>query len=80
MYRRTSQPNTVYLLSDRLHAGRTARVRTHEIATTVAAWLAELGARSPLVDDLARAVRTGDWASVRRLGDYLSVDVSVAVG
>jgi LmbE family N-acetylglucosaminyl deacetylase len=78
MYRRTARPTTVYLLSDRLHEGHTAHVGTHEIATTVAAWLAELGARSPLVDDLAHAVRTGDWASVRRLGDYLSVEVSVA--
>ncbi len=50
----------------------------HEIATTVSAWLAELGARSPLVDDLARAVHAGDWPAARDLGEFLSVDVTVA--
>jgi hypothetical protein len=44
----------------------------------VSAWLAELGANSPLVDDLARAVRAGDWPTALGLGDYLSVDVTVA--
>ena len=50
----------------------------HEIATTVSAWLAELGGRSPLVDDLAHAVRVGDWPAALGIGDYLSVDVTVA--
>ena len=51
-----------YQVTDRLHEGRTVNVPGHEIATTVAAWLAELGAHSPLVDDLARAAHSGDWA------------------
>ena len=50
----------------------------HEIATTVSAWLAELGVHSPLVDELARAVDAGDWAAALGIGDYLSVDVTVA--
>lgn len=50
----------------------------HEIATTVSAWLAELGVHSPLVDDLAHAVRAGDWPAALGIGDYLSVDVTVA--
>ena len=50
----------------------------NEIATTVSAWLAELGAHSPLVDDLARAVRAGDWPAARGISEYLSVDVSIA--
>jgi hypothetical protein len=53
-------------------------VPAQEIATTVSAWLAELGAHSPLVDDLARAVCAGDWPVALGIGDYLSVDVTVA--
>jgi hypothetical protein len=66
----------MYRVTDRLHEGRT--VPAHEIATTVSAWLAELGAHSPLVDDLARAVHAGDWPAALGIGDYLSVDVTVA--
>ena len=50
----------------------------HQIATTVSAWLAELGAHSPLAEDLARAVHAGDWPAARAIGEYLSVDVIVA--
>jgi hypothetical protein len=78
MNRRAARTRTTYLVSDRLHAGRTARVAVHEIASTVSAWLAELGAHSPLAEDLARAVRAGDWPAARGIGDYLSVDVSIA--
>ena len=69
---------TIYRVTDCLHPGRTVRVPCDELVTTVSAWLAELGAQSPLVDDLARAVRAGDWAAALGLGDYLSVDVTVA--
>ena len=48
---------TIYRVTDRLHEGRTVEVPCHQIVTTVSAWLAELGAHSPLVEDLARAVR-----------------------
>jgi len=78
MIRRAARSRTTYLVSDRLRAGRFADVPAHEIATTVSAWLAELGVRSPLVDDLARAVHAGDWPAARDLGEYLSVDVTVA--
>jgi hypothetical protein len=67
----------LYRVSDRLHEGRTVAVPGHEIAYVVSAWLAELGARSPLADDLERAVRVGDWAVARTVGDQLSVDVAV---
>ena len=52
-----------------LHEGRTVHVPAHEIATTVSAWLAELGAHSPFVDDLARASApaTGPRPRHRRL-------------
>jgi hypothetical protein len=44
----------------------------------VSTWLAELGANSPMVDDLARAVRNGDWSAVYAVGDRLSIHVAVA--
>ena len=78
MNRRAARTRTTYLLSDRLHAGRTVHVAAHEIASTVSGWLAELGARSPLAEDLARAVHAGDWPAALGIGAYLSVDVSIA--
>ncbi len=51
----------IYQLTDRRHDGRTVHVTGDQITATVSAWLAELGANSPLVEDLARAVRDGNW-------------------
>jgi hypothetical protein len=68
----------LYRITDRLHNERTVQVPAHEIAHVVSAWLAELGAHSPLVDDLARAARLGDWAAAYAVGDQLSVHVAVA--
>src|SRR5262245_21386245 len=53
---RTVPTTTIYRVIDRLHEERTVHVPGHEIASVVAAWLAELGVDSPLVEDLARAV------------------------
>lgn len=69
---------TTYDIMDRLHAGRSARVSADGIAATVPAWLAELGADSPLADDLARAARAGNWSRVHELEDWLSVGVTGA--
>jgi hypothetical protein len=69
---------TTYCVTDRLHNRRTVRVPGHEIAPIVSAWLAELGAHSPLVEDLARAACVGDWAPAYAVGNQLSVDVTVA--
>jgi hypothetical protein len=69
---------TTYQVTDRLHPGHTVHVPSHEIVTVVSAWLAELGAHSPLVEDLAQAVRGGDWPVAYAIGDRLSVDVTVA--
>jgi hypothetical protein len=78
MYREAACTRTIYRVTDRLHDGRSVHVQGHEIAPTVSAWLAELGARSPLVDELARAAHAGDWPRASTLGEYLSVDVTVA--
>jgi len=67
-----------YQLTDCLHDGRSVCVSAERIACTVSAWLAELGAHSPLVDDLARTVRAGDWTAAYAIADRLSVDVAVA--
>jgi hypothetical protein len=70
---------TMYQLTDRLHGGRSVRVSADGIASTVSAWLAELGADSPLVEDLAVTARNGDWPAAHAIADRLSVDLSVAV-
>jgi hypothetical protein len=68
----------LYYVTDRLHSGRTVQVPGHQIAPIVSVWLAELGAHSPLVEDLARAACVGDWAAACAVGDQLSVAVTVA--
>jgi hypothetical protein len=67
-----------YQVTDRLHAGRTVRVSADGIVSTVSAWLAELGASSPLVEDLARTVRASNWTAAHAIAECLSVDVAVA--
>lgn len=69
---------TIYQLTDCLHDGHIARVPADEIAATVSAWLAELGADSPMVDDLARAVCAGDWPTAYAIANYLSIEVTIA--
>ena len=66
----------VYRVTDRLRGERTVRVSAEGIAPVVSAWLAELGTHSPLVEDLARAARAGDWAVACAVGEQLSVDVA----
>lgn len=67
----------MYQVSDRLQ-GRTVSVPGPEIAGAVAAWLADFDVHSPLVEELADAVRVGDWAAARAIGECLSVDISFA--
>ena len=69
-----SASGPTFRVSDRLHEERSVTVAAHEIATTVAAWLAELGVQTPLVDQLASAVIKGDWMAARAIADHLSVD------
>jgi hypothetical protein len=71
-------PTTLYQVTDRLREERTVRVPANAIGPTVSAWLAELGAKSPMVEDLARAVRNGDWPAAYAVGEHLSVHVAVA--
>ena len=68
----------MYRVIDRLHAEHSVEVSCHDLAVTVSTWLAELGAQTALVDDLARAICAGDWHTAYAIGDRLSVDVSVA--
>ena len=75
--RKRHEEMTIYQLTDRLH-GRTVRVQADHIAATVASWLAELDAWSPLVELLFRAVCDGDWPAIHAIADYLSVEVQVA--
>lgn len=66
----------LYRVTDALHSERTVWVPGDQIAPIVSEWLAELGVHSPLVDDLARAARVGDWAAAYAVGLQLSVFVS----
>ncbi|AII91227.1 hypothetical protein IZ84_14060 [Mycobacterium tuberculosis] len=76
---RKVQSATIYQVTDRSHDGRTARVPGDEITSTVSGWLSELGTQSPLADELARAVRIGDWPAAYAIGEHLSVEIAVAV-
>lgn len=67
-----------FRVSDRLHEERSVTVAAHEIAATVAGWLAELGVHTPLVDQLASAVHKGDWVTAHAIAEHLSVDVTSA--
>lgn len=78
-HRHKSAHVVCYLLTDRLHDGRNAQVRADQLPRTLTAWLAELGAHSPLVDELAKAVCVGDWPTAHAVADRLSVDVDVDV-
>ena len=80
MYRQVAAARPIYRITHRLHEGRTADVPCSEIPTIVSSWLAELGVRSPLVEDLARAVSADDWPAAYAIGEFLSVDVTVAAG
>ena len=68
----------LYRITDRLLDGRTVDVPGHEFVSIVSTWLAELGAHSPLAEDLARAACAGDWPAAYAIGDRLSIDVTVA--
>jgi hypothetical protein len=68
----------MYQLTNRLHDGRSVQVSADGIVPTVSAWLAELGTTSPIVEDLAQAVRAADWPKAHELSEVLSVDVTLA--
>lgn len=71
---------TCFCVRDCLRGGRAAHVPGHMVAGVVASWLAEFGAVSPAVDDLARAVCDSDWPSAHALAARLSVEIEVEVG
>ncbi|WP_243841563.1 hypothetical protein [Mycobacterium sp. DL592] len=71
-------PAPAFRLTDRLHEGRTVTVTVNEISATLSGWLSELGVHSPLADDLASALRGGDWAAAHAIAENLSVEVTAA--
>lgn len=73
---REQEAMTIYQVTDRLHRGRTVCVSGNRIVATVSAWLAELGVESPLVDELARAMRAGNWPAAHDIADYLSLEIA----
>ena len=77
LMRRQPLTAATYELTDSLHGGRSVYVPADRIACTVSAWLAELGADSPLVEDLARTVHEGNWTAAHAIAELLSIDVAV---
>lgn len=73
------QSATIYQVTDRSHDGAQHGCLGDEITSTVSGWLSELGTQSPLADELARAVRIGDWPAAYAIGEHLSVEIAVAV-
>ena len=53
-------------------------IQADHITATVASWLTELDAWTPLVELLGRAVHDDDWPAIHAIADYLSVEVQVA--
>lgn len=75
---RKVQSATIYQVTDRSHDGAQHGCLV-TITSTVSGWLSELGTQSPLADELARAVRIGDWPAAYAIGEHLSVEIAVAV-
>jgi hypothetical protein len=59
----------MYHVTDLLHAGLAVDVPGLGIAPTLSMWLAELGAHTPVVEELARAVCAGDWPTTHAISD-----------
>ncbi len=78
LVRRGNSTARTYQLTDRLHAERTVHVSADGIVATVSGWLAELGASSTLVEDLAQTVCRGEWSAAHAIADCLCIDVAVA--
>jgi hypothetical protein len=67
----------VYAVRHRLHESRTTYIPASELVATVSTWLAEVGARSPLVEALAQAVDVGDWPAAHSISECLGIEVTV---
>ncbi|MGV0851327.1 hypothetical protein [Mycolicibacterium phlei] len=74
LLRRRARRTPIYRIS-RCLGDRGADVSADGIAPVVAGWLAELGADSPLVADLARAVIDGNWVTAHALAEILDLKI-----
>ena len=75
---RRNRTSVLYQVADRLHQGRAVRVTSDGIGAAVSGSLADLDVASPRVDELAAAVRSGDWVVAHALEDLLAADVTIA--
>ena len=57
---------------------RTTYIRASELAATVTEWLAEVGACSPLVEDLAQELDANNWPAAHSISECLGIEVSIA--
>jgi hypothetical protein len=57
---------------------RITYIPASELAATVTEWLAELGACSPLVEDLAQEVDANNWPATHSISECLGIEVTIA--
>jgi hypothetical protein len=68
----------VYAVRHRVHDSRTIYIPASELAATVTEWLADLGACSPLVEDLALEVGANNWPAAHSISECLGIEVTIA--
>jgi hypothetical protein len=67
-----------YAVRHRVHDSRTIYIPATELAATVSEWLAEVGACSPLVEDLAHEVDANNWPAAHSISECLGIEVTIA--
>jgi hypothetical protein len=77
-HRPQAAPSRIYAVRHRVHGSRTIYIPASELAATVTEWLAELGACSPLVDDLAQEVGANNWPAAHSISESLGIEVTIA--
>lgn len=68
----------IYAVRHRVNESRITYIPASELAATVAEWLAEVGACSPLVDALAREVGANNWPAAHSIAECLGIEVTIA--
>ena len=78
--RRRPQPaaSRIYAVRHCVHGSRTIYIPASELAATVTEWLAEVGACSPLIEDLAQEVEANNWPAAHSISECLGIEVTVA--
>jgi hypothetical protein len=68
----------IYAVRHRVDESRITYISAGELAATVTEWLAEVGACSPLVDDLAQELDANNWPAAHSISECLGIEVTIA--